>query len=142
MPYVSVKNQTNFIGRLCQDPELKVTINGKDIVNFNLAVDKGYGENKRAIFPRMVAFDTQAKYIAKLAKGTEISVVCEYEIREYTTREGEKKQSHEFTVCDVVAHGKKETADASAGAQIPLAYAGDRAGPQFEAVDADGDLPF
>lgn len=143
MSFTSVKNQTNFIGRLCQDPELMMTASGKEIVNFNLAVDKGYGESKRTIFPRMVAFGPQAKYIAKLPKGTKMSVVCEYDIREYT-KENEKKQSHEFTVNDVEAHGRKETTEEDASAQIPLAYASSvpTGLPKFEEIYSDGDLPF
>lgn len=143
MPYISANNVCNFIGRLCQDPELKTTASGTEIVNFNIAVDKGYGESKSAIFPRMVAFGTQAKYIAKLSKGTEITAICEYDIREYE-KENEKKQSHEFTVVAVRAHGKKETAEAGADTQIPLAYASSvpTVLPKFEEISSDGDLPF
>lgn len=142
MSFISVKNMTKFIGRLCKDPELGTTNTGKDIVNFNLAVDKGYGDTKKTIFPRLVAFGTQAKFICKLKKGSEISVVCEYDIREYTTQNGEKRQSHEFTVIDVVAHGKKEMQEQSDESVIPLAGASNAAVPQFEEISADGDLPF
>lgn len=143
MAYISVKNQTNFIGRLCQDPELMMTTNGKEIINFNLAVDKGYGDAKRTIFPRMVAFGPQAKYIAKLTKGTKISVICEYDIREFM-KDNEKRQSHEFTVLDVDAHSKKEDPGAGAEAQLPLAYTSrtETELPKFEEISSDGDLPF
>ena len=143
MALVSAKNNSNFVGRLCTDPELKMTASGTEIVNFSLAVDKGWGESKRAIFVRMVAFGPQAKYIAKLSKGSEISCNCEYDIREYT-KDNEKRQSHEFTVNDVVAHGRKEAADQATPGQIPLTYASGMPAelPRFEEISSDGALPF
>lgn len=143
MPYISANNVCSFIGRLCQDPELMMTTSGKEIVSFSLALDKGYGESKRTIFPRMVAFGPQAKYISKLTKGTKISVVCDYDIREFT-KENEKKQSHEFTVLDVDAHGKREAVETAGTGQVPLAYASNASAelPKFEEISSDGDLPF
>ena len=138
MALVSVKNNANFIGRLCQVPELMTTANGKEIVNFSLAVDKGWGENKRTIFIRMVAFGMQAKYISKLSQGSEVSINCEYDIRDYTTSEGDKRQSHEFSVNDVISHGRKETGEQAKSNQT---FTTDNL-PKFEEISSNGDLPF
>ena len=143
MGFVNANNVCTFIGRLTDFPELKMTEAGKELVNFTLAIDKGFGENRSAIFARFVAFGGEAKLIAKLTKGQEISVVTEYDIREYTAGTGEKRQSHEFRVAAVKPHAKKEAAEASSE-QIPLAYAAGAQEnlPKFEEISADSDLPF
>lgn len=65
-------NNVNLIGRLTRDPEIRETVNGDEVVNFTLAIDrppKANGE-KATDFPRVVCFrqaivDTAKKWLGK-----------------------------------------------------------------------------
>lgn len=139
---MAVNNYSGFIGHLTADPELRVTPDGKEICNFSLGVDRGWGEKKRSIFPRCVAFGGHAKFVSKLKKGTEVSVSGEYDIREYE-KNGEKRQSHEFTITDIKAHRAPRQAETDGGAeQMPIPSFGSTEKPNFETIGKDDDLPF
>ena len=131
---MSINNEQDFIGHLTATPELRATADGKEVCSFSIGVDRGWGERKRAIFPRLVAFGKTAKYVSTLPKGTEISVKCEYDIREYE-KDGKKQQSHEFTVIDLKAHRSAAPAETQPAFATP-------AQPQFEELGADDPLPF
>jgi single-strand DNA-binding protein len=128
-------NITTLIGNLTVDnPELRVSQSGKEVCSFSLGVNRGYGDKRRVIFPRFVAFGHTAEYVSKQKKGALIAVSCEYDIRDYE-QSGTKKQSHEFTVLDlqVCKHGGT---DEAAPQRI-----GDEQ-PRLEDISADDTLPF
>ena len=61
-------NDSNFIGRIVADPELKETASGVAICRFSLAVKRDYTNKNEADFPNFVAFKSNAKYISSYAK--------------------------------------------------------------------------
>lgn len=139
---MAINNYSCFIGHLTADPELRVTTEGKEICNFSIGVDRGWGERKRSIFPRCVAFGAHAKFVSKLKKGTEISVCGEYDIRDFE-KNGEKRQSHEFTITDVKAHRSPKQAEGESFAeQMSLPSFNSAEKPNFETIGKDDDLPF
>ena len=50
-----------LIGRLGRDPELRFTPAGKQVTSFNVAVDDGFGDNKKTIWLRVSAWDKLAE---------------------------------------------------------------------------------
>ena len=129
-------NITTLIGNLTVDtPELRVSPSGKEVCSFQLGVNRGYGDKRRTIFPRFVAFGHTAVYVSKQKKGALIAVSCEYDIRDYE-HNGTKKQSHEFTVVDLQVYSKPGGTDEAAAAHPAEAQ------PHFEDISADDNLPF
>lgn len=64
-------NKTILIGNLTKKPEKRVTDKGTSIATFTLAVNNGYGENKKASFINCVAFKKTAELaIQYLEKGS------------------------------------------------------------------------
>ena len=85
------------MGRITRDPEVRYC-NGENgqmaIANFSLAVDSGFGKNKKANFFNMVAFGKVAETVEKyLRKGTKILAECEASQNQYTKQDGTKVKS-------------------------------------------------
>lgn len=88
-----------FLGRLSKDVELRATQSGKSVANFSIAVDTGYGENKKANFFNVVAFDKNADNIAKFFhKGDRIALETEAQQNVWTDKEGQKHYDVNFVV--------------------------------------------
>lgn len=73
--------------------------NSMAVATFTLAVDSGYGENKKTSFFNMTAFKQHAENMEKLIrKGQKIMVQCEAQQNDYTDRDGNKRTSINFIV--------------------------------------------
>lgn len=85
-------NQVVLIGRLTKDPELRYTPGeGTPIVNFTLAVNRGYtnkeGKNE-ADFIFIEAWNKQAENIAQYCfKGSQVAVVGSLRVEKYVYQE-------------------------------------------------------
>lgn len=65
-----------IIGRLTKDANsMRYTPDGKAVLDFNVAVDDGYGENKRAIWLKVTVWQKTAEACVNLKKGA--MVLCE-----------------------------------------------------------------
>ena len=94
-------NRIVLVGRLTADPELRYSNNNKPICHFRLAVDGGYGENKRTDFINIVAFNKTAELSAEhLRKGKLAAVDGRLQIRQYEV-EGLKRTATEVIADNV-----------------------------------------
>lgn len=92
-------NMIILIGRLTRDPEMRFTTSGKEVTNFTLAVDRGWGENNETDFIDVVVWGKQAEPVAQhLKKGRLAGVQGRLQIRQYE-HEGQRRRAAE-----VVAH--------------------------------------
>lgn len=83
------------IGRLTRDPDVRYNPNTQvAVARFTIAIDSGYGDNKRTDFPSIVVFGKMAEVVEKyLKKGSQVAVqgrlqTGSYEkdgVRHYTT---------------------------------------------------------
>lgn len=80
-------------GRLVKDPELKFTQGkGTAVTSFNLAVDKGFGDNKKTAFIPVVVWGKSAEAVANYThKGSLILVRGSIETRSYDAKDGSKR---------------------------------------------------
>ena len=125
-------NKIFEIGRLTRDPEVRYTQSGKAVCTFSLAVDDGYGENKKAYFFPVVVWNKAAEACGNsLHKGSKVAVTGKLTSRQYENNEGKK-----VTVFEIVADAFEgvEFLDKKQGA--PQA--------QEESVESDDDvtIPF
>ena len=92
-------NKIVTIGRLTRDPEVRYTQSGKAVCTFSIAVDDGYGENKKAYFFPVVVWGKTAETCGKsLTKGRKVAVTGKLTTRQYENNEGKK-----VTVFEIVA---------------------------------------
>ena len=80
-------NNVQLIGRLTRDPELKYSTgeNQTAICRFSLAINSGYGDNKRVDYPNIVVFGKRAENCQKyLTKGSQVGVVGRIQTGSYT----------------------------------------------------------
>lgn len=93
-------NTVNLIGRLVRDNELKYTKSGKAVATNTLALDDGWGDNKRSYFIPLVVWEKQAESLANYTgKGSKIAVNGKLTSRSYETQDGQKR-----TIIEVVAN--------------------------------------
>ena len=68
-------NSVNLIGRIVRDPELRSTVSGKNVTQFTMAVDRGYGDNKKTDFIQCVAWGSTAEFVCRnFSKGKRIGL--------------------------------------------------------------------
>lgn len=88
-----------FTGRTTKDIEIRYTNDRTAVGTFSLAVDTGYGDNKKTSFFNCVAFKATAESMEKyVKKGTKIFVQAEAQQSEYQDRDGNKRTSINFVV--------------------------------------------
>ena len=93
-------NITLFTGRLVKDPSLSTTTNGTKVCTCSIAVNDGFGDNKKTYFPQIVFWKGQAEYLSKYGKkGSMLEVKCRYTERKYEN----KNSGAETKVCEFVA---------------------------------------
>lgn len=143
---IALTNVVGRIGRL----EVKTSKSKNQYVEFSLANDRGYGENRVTDWYHCVAFDKVAERLIKAnaAKGSFLQVVGSQALEKFKRKDDSEGMAVKITLYDwaYVPSGKKDgdqkapsgTAPTS-GTQAPAYASGD-----FQEVDMDddGDLPF
>ena len=129
-------NDCTFSGRLVKDPEYAKTPSGESKCKFSLAVNRGFGENKRVSYPRFIAWRGQADFISKLRKGDFLEISSEFEEQKYTNSNGEQRTITQFKVIEV--EKVKTTNIEASGSGDETATSNNK---QFTEID-DSFLPF
>ena len=112
-------NKIIVTGALGRDAELKSLPSGKNVLEFSIAVNSGYGDNKKTYWWKAKIFgDRAAKLAEYFVKGTKLLVegvpeLREYEAKEYRDIGGGKKISPEIFVTDFefIGSKKEQTSD-------------------------------
>jgi single-strand DNA-binding protein len=105
---VNKMNKWIGIGRLTRDPEVRYTQAGKAVASFSLAVDSGFGDNKRTDFINVTCWDKMAEMVGNnLIKGIKVLVEGRLQISNYE-KDGVKKQSTEIVAINIEFLEKKE----------------------------------
>jgi len=95
-------NQFTGIGRLAADPESRFTQTGKQVVNFTVCCDSGYGDNKRTEFVKCVAWEKLAGVCSEyLSKGSMVFIKGEMRTRKYQDQSGNDRFITEISVRDM-----------------------------------------
>ena len=139
-------NSINFTGNLGSDAEQKILADGTSIVSMNVPCKSGFGDKAITTWLRCSLFGNRgASLMPHLTKGSLVGITGEFSAREYTDRDGNKKQSLEVRVSDVSLLGGRKDAPAAAPqraqAEPRQAHPAQRqASSGFE--DMDDDIPF
>lgn len=98
-----------LVGRLGGDPEMKYLADATAVTNFSVAVDDGYGENKRAVWFRVAAWRKTAEAVNQyLSKGDAVLVRGRLNVdpetggpRVFQRKDGTPGASYEVTADEV-----------------------------------------
>lgn len=139
-------NQVELIGRLTRDPELRYSTGPNQIAvcRFSLAINSGFGENKRTDYPNIVVFGRIAENCEKyLSKGSLIAVVGRIQTGSYTNRDGNKVYTTEVVASSTQFLSTSKNQNNIAGdmheQSAPEAESGMPSG--FTSME-DDDIPF
>ena len=84
-------------GTLGRDPESRATPNGDKVVNFSVAVGRGYGDKKTTDWWNITTWGKQADFAEKyLKKGKRVFVTGELQLRSWTDKQGVAKLTPEI----------------------------------------------
>jgi single-strand DNA-binding protein len=91
-------NKVILVGRLTKDPDIRSTMNGNNVANFQLAVDRRSSNNQDSTdFIKIVAFGKQADFASNyLKKGKLILVEGSLHINQWTDRDNIKRETAEI----------------------------------------------
>lgn len=107
-------NSVRLHGHLGQDPEIKKFDNNKKVAKFTLATNENFknekGEKvKETTWHNIIAWGTTAGIIEKyLKKGSEITLEGRIQNRQYTDKDGVKKNYSEVVLNEMLMVGKKD----------------------------------
>ena len=139
-------NKVILVGNLGRDPEIRYTPSGAPVANFTLATndvwtDKAGQKQERAEWHRIVVWGKTAEIAGQyLSKGKQVYVEGSLQTREWTDRDGNKRQTTEIRAQRVLMLGRGEgraaAAEESARPSEPEVDAGPE--PQMN----EDDIPF
>ena len=107
------RNKVEIMGHLGRDPEMRYTQGGQAVCNFSVATserwkDKSGEYQEQTEWHRIVVWAKQAENCAEyLAKGSLVFVDGRLQTREWTDKEGGKRQSTEIVAERVTFLDKK-----------------------------------
>lgn len=79
-------------GRLTKDAEEKVSVNGKRYIQMDVAINTGFGDNKKVSYIKINKWgESTRKLLIYLTKGTQISASGEVYIEKNTSQETGKE---------------------------------------------------
>lgn len=85
-------NRVILIGRLTRDPEKAYTTAAMAYTKFGIAVNNGFGDNKKTVFVDITTWGKTAEFVSTyFTKGKEILVEGRLELDNWTSKEGEKR---------------------------------------------------
>ena len=118
-------NKIIVTGALGRDAELKTLPSGKNVLEFSIAVNSGFGDSKKTYWWKAKLFgDRAAKLAEYFVKGTKLIIEGVPELREYEAKDGSGKRiSPEIFVTDFEFIGVRQatqTTEGDLGQDIPF----------------------
>ena len=107
-----------FSGRLTKDAETRYTQSGKCVCSFGLAVDTGFGDNKKTVFLNCSVWNKEA-LAQYLTKGKPVIVHGEYTEREWQDKDGNNRKAAEIIVREIEFQQGQPKGDNQGGADQP-----------------------
>lgn len=141
-------NSVNIIGRVGNDVELRFTPSGKAVAQLTLAVDDGWGENKKTAWIGVTIWAATAELAKKaVRKGDRLGIAGRLSQEEWEDKETGKKQRKTKVTCESMDLLEPKRDDAGQGQprqlppgrQIPP---GMPPAPPAQPTHEDEDIPF
>jgi single-strand DNA-binding protein len=118
-------------GRLGRDAEYRTTQDGTGICNFAMAVDVGFGENKKTYWLDVAKFGKGSEGLARiLKKGSAVAVIGQLGMREHNGKSYMQCRADEITILGSGQGGGQQGGGARQQERAPAHD------------DLDDDIPF
>lgn len=103
-------NKVFQTGRLGKEVDLRYTPAGKAVAVFEIAVNDGFGDNKKTYWFKVIAWEKLAEACAEyLKKGSKCLVEGKLTNRNYETQDGQKRHVTEIVALSVQFLDDKKT---------------------------------
>ena len=123
-------------GRVCFDPELKKTSRGVSVLTLRVASERRVAEKVEKYYFNVVCWNTLAEFAARyFPKGQPIAVTGHLASREYTTKDGFKRD-----VVDIVADHIDFPVSRNNAQNDPSRASQDT--PEYTEVGENEEIPF
>ena len=108
-------NKVILMGRLTRDPEMRHTNSGTPVTTFSIAIDNGYGDNKRTDFVNCLAWNKTAEFVTKYFTKGKMIIIADGRIstRSWETQDGKRAYATEV-VANEVNFGETKTSQQTA----------------------------
>ena len=96
-------NKVILMGRLTRDPEMRHTNSGTPVTSFSIAIDNGYGDNKRTDFVNCIAWNKTAEFVTKYFTKGKMIIIADGRIstRSWETQDGKRAYATEVVAKEV-----------------------------------------
>lgn len=92
-------NVANLVGRVGRTPSVTVKEGQTSIANFSLATDEYYNDENHTTWHNIVCFGKKAEHVGGyIGKGALLEITGRLQTREWTDKEGNKRQTTEIIV--------------------------------------------
>lgn len=103
-------NKVIMLGNITKDLELRFTKDEKCLCQFSIAINSGYGENKRTDFIECVVWNKQAENLVKYCgKGSQIGIEGRLQNSSYEDKEGNKRTKTQILCENITFVNTKKT---------------------------------
>lgn len=134
-------NRIVLQGRTTANIETRETSSGASVANFSLAVDRGFGDDKKTDFIPCVAFGKTAETIIKyVTKGTLILISGSLQTKSWEDKDGNKRTGFEVVAQEFAFCETKSNSSTNPSTEPKKAVQGDFSG--LNEVTNNDDLPF
>jgi single-strand DNA-binding protein len=139
-------NKVMLIGNLGRNPEMKATPGGQNVARFSIATTETWkaqsGEKQsKTEWHNIVVWGKQAETVERfLSKGSQVMVEGRIQYREYTSRDGIKKNATEIRCDNFVMLGSKRDGNVSPDYEAAREYAQEQVPSPMQ--DMEDDIPF
>lgn len=137
------------VGNLGKDPEIRATGSGKKVASFSVAVDQGFGDNKKTEWVSCLAWEKLAEFAEKyLKKGKTVALSGTLQTSSWDDKaSGQKRYKTEVVARDIQF---MDTRSSEGGQRSNTAQPRQQAAPQARAAApvedsafiSDDDIPF
>jgi single-strand DNA-binding protein len=119
------------MGRLTKAPEIRYVQSGNAVCSFSMAVNRRTKQGDEVFFVDCVAWNSGTRNLADLCnnyleKGAPVLIEGRLAIREYTTKDGDKRKATEIILSDMQMIESKSDAERRRGGGAPSSASGDR----------------
>jgi len=142
-------NSVNIIGRVGGEVELRFTPSGKAVAQLTLAVDDGWGENKKTAWIGVTLWGPTAELAKKaVRKGDRLGIAGRLSQEEWDDKETGKKQRKTKVTCDSMHLLEPKRDDAGQGQPREQMPPGRRVppgmppAPPAQPAHEEEDIPF
>ena len=107
-----------FDGRLGQEPEARTTPSGKMVCNASIAVSKRIKGEEKTVWIPLTFWEKTAELVTQYChKGSRLLVRAEFGLQDWNDKDGNKRQSPQFTVFEMNFLDPKPQPDNQSGNQ-------------------------